>query len=136
MSQNGRVKLINKILITLMALVFGAATSWGAVQTADTVTILKAENLSCGSCAVRIKKALESEPGVTSVEVDIDAGKVTVSHDGKAIQAARVASVVTDAGYPSTVVKTAAKDGSEKEVAKAGDVKKSMGVGCSCCNKN
>ncbi|SNB45390.1 heavy-metal-associated domain-containing protein [Geobacter sp. DSM 9736] len=129
-------KKVSWFVVTGMAvLMFFAAVCFGAAQTADTVTVLKAEKLSCGSCAAKITKALEAQQGVASVDVDIEAGKVTVWHASKAIDAERLASVVTDAGYPSGVYKTADKEAFEKETGKAAAVKQSFGSGCGCCNQ-
>ncbi|GAB7027376.1 heavy-metal-associated domain-containing protein [Geotalea toluenoxydans] len=125
------------LVVTLMTLlVLISATSWAATQGADTVTVLNAEKLSCGSCAAKITNALEQKEGVVSVEVDIAAAKVTVWHDLKKIAPGHLASVVTDTGYPSNVVRTVAKDVFDEETGKTPQAQKNAGGGCACCNKN
>jgi len=40
--------------------------------------IIKVENIKCGGCANSIQKKIAEIEGVTAVDVDIDAGAVTV----------------------------------------------------------
>lgn len=125
------------LLLNLTALlILVTAISWGATQGGDTVTVLKTEKLSCGSCAARITDALKEKAGVVNVEVNIAEGKVTVWHEQKQIPANQVATVVTDTGYPSTVVRTVAKDAFEKEAGKSNVQQNNIRTGCACCNKD
>ncbi len=57
---------------------------------------LDVEGMSCQHCVANVKKAVEAVAGVNSVEVDLEAGKVTVdgSADAEAVKAA-----ITGAGY-------------------------------------
>ena len=41
--------------------------------------VIEVENIKCGGCASSIVRALEALPGVEAVEVDIEAGRVTVA---------------------------------------------------------
>ena len=125
------------LLVILMALLIctGTATSWAAEQVVDTVTVLKAEKLSCGSCAAKITDALETKEGVGSVEVEVATGKVTVLHDSKKIDADKVAAVVTEIGYPSSIQQTAARGEANKEPGSIAEQKTNQSSGCACCNK-
>lgn len=122
------------VLATVALLVF-LAFHVRVTPAANEVAVLKTIGMSCGSCAARISKALESKEGVGSVLVDIETGKVTVLHDSQKIDAEQVASVVTDAGYPSSVERTGANDVFEKETGSIANVKKTQTSGCDCCNK-
>ena len=62
-------------------------------------TIFNVEKMMCGGCEANVKKALADVAGVDSVEVDLEAKTVTV--DG-AIDAAAIAKIISDAGYPAT----------------------------------
>ena len=63
-------------------------------------TIFNVEKMMCGGCEANVKKALADVAGVDSVEVDLEAKTVTVEG---AIDAADIAKIISDAGYPATV---------------------------------
>jgi len=52
--------------------------------------------MSCGGCVASVTRALQQVPGVTEVQVDLDAKQATVS--GTADRAAVVAAI-EDAGF-------------------------------------
>lgn len=58
--------------------------------------VLEVQGMSCGHCVSSITSAVEPLPGVTGVEVDLEAGTVRV--DGEADRTA-VAAAIEDAGY-------------------------------------
>ena len=62
---------------------------------------LKVTGMTCNHCVMHTKKALESVPGVQSVEVTLEPGaaKITGDADHDALIAA-----VKDAGYEAEVV--------------------------------
>ena len=55
------------------------------------------DGMSCGGCALSVEKALRTVNGVATVEVDL-AGK-SVRVDGTALDRARLAQAIEDAGY-------------------------------------
>jgi len=55
-------------------------------------------NIKCGGCARSIERALRADPRVTLVEVDIDAGRVSLEAAGEAIDEARA--TLLRLGYP------------------------------------
>ena len=55
------------------------------------------DGMSCGGCALSVEKALRTVNGVAKVEVDL-AGK-SVRVDGTALDRARLAQAIEDAGY-------------------------------------
>jgi len=57
---------------------------------------LPVEGMSCGGCVASVTRALQQVPGVTEVQVDLDAKQATVS--GTADRAAVVAAI-EDAGF-------------------------------------
>src|SRR5512136_650281 len=65
---------------------------------ADSVLVLKAQGVSCGSCAGKIEKALKEKPGVASVEVDVDSGGIAVAYDAKVAKPEILAETVTALG--------------------------------------
>ncbi len=62
-------------------------------------TVFNVEKMMCGGCEANVKKVLADVASVDSVEVDLDAKTVTVEGD---IDAAAIATTITEAGYPAT----------------------------------
>ncbi|TFG80958.1 MAG: copper chaperone [Spirochaetales bacterium] len=59
--------------------------------------IVTIEGMSCGHCAMRVKKALEEVPGVTLATVELVNGKAEVEGDG--LDANMLRGAVVKAGY-------------------------------------
>ena len=61
---------------------------------------LKVENIKCGGCAGTITKKIGAIEGVTSTEVDIDAGVVKVTGEDGLLET--VTSTLLKLGYPES----------------------------------
>jgi copper chaperone len=59
---------------------------------------INVKGMSCGHCAAAVTKALQSLPGVTQVQVDLDSGRVTYQSQGQASRE-DVVQAVKAAGY-------------------------------------
>lgn len=62
--------------------------------------IIEVDNIKCGGCANTIRKRLQALPGVDTVEVMIEEGKVRVEADDS--RRAAVVESLLQAGYPET----------------------------------
>jgi periplasmic mercuric ion binding protein len=102
---------------------------------ADNVAVLKAAGVTCGSCASKIREALEKQKGVTAAEVDIETGKVVVWYDGKAAKPETLAAAVTAIGYDSTILKSYSAEEYRRATGKSTPPGKAK-VGCACCDKD
>ena len=56
------------------------------------------ENVKCGGCAKAIQQGLQALPGVESVAVTIDGGKVRV--EGRDLDRAQLSAKLSELGYP------------------------------------
>jgi copper chaperone CopZ len=99
-----------KIVVSLLVLALGVAVAAGAFLTgkdqavsAAAMTELKIGNLSCGSCVSNVKTALAKVEGVGQVDVSVTNGRGQVTYDPSLTNAAEIARIVSDAGYPATV---------------------------------
>ena len=87
--------------------VLGMLLTAGAALAAPPQTAtLAVENMTCGTCPIVVKKALEKVPGVSSTAVDFDKKTATVTFDPDKASSARLTQATTDAGFPSKLVKT------------------------------
>ena len=53
--------------------------------------------MTCGHCVMSVREEVSEVPGVTSVQVDLASGRMTVSGDDVSDEAVKAA--VADAGY-------------------------------------
>lgn len=56
------------------------------------------KNVKCGGCVKNIQQGLQGMAGVTSVEVIIEGGKVTV--EGSDLNRAQLSAKLSELGYP------------------------------------
>jgi len=60
---------------------------------------LPIEGMSCASCATRIEKALDAQPGVETAAVNFASRRATVTFDPHAVHRGELRQAVTDLGY-------------------------------------
>jgi mercuric ion binding protein len=65
---------------------------------------LAVENMTCGTCPIVVKRALERVPGVSSTSVDFEKKTATVTFDPDKATAARLTQTTTEAGFPSKLI--------------------------------
>src|SRR5260221_6923912 len=86
--------------LSLVGLIAAGLASAAPPQTAT----LAVENMTCGTCPIVVKKALERVPGVTSSSVDFDKKTATVTFDPDKTNSARLTQATTEAGFPSKLI--------------------------------
>ncbi|CAL9354004.1 hypothetical protein SUDANB58_00522 [Streptomyces sp. enrichment culture] len=78
------------------------STGTATATTAERVTTAYAvSGMSCGHCKATLTRVIGELGGVTGVEVDVDAGRVTVTSAAEPDDAL-IAKVVDEAGYELT----------------------------------
>jgi copper chaperone CopZ len=65
----------------------------------DKSLVLDITGMSCDHCVARVRKTIDSMPGVHKSDVEI--GRASVSFDPSAVSADDIAASVTRAGYPA-----------------------------------
>ncbi len=61
--------------------------------------IIEAQNVKCGGCVATIQDNLQKLPGVQSVSVEINPGRVTVEAEDN-VQRATLVDTLASLGYP------------------------------------
>jgi mercuric ion binding protein len=82
-------------------LVIAAGVAFAAPPQTATLAV---ENMTCGTCPIVVKKALERVPGVSATSVDFDKKSATVTFDPDKATLAKLTHATTDAGFPSKVI--------------------------------
>lgn len=61
---------------------------------------LSAPDISCGHCAAAIRAAVGGLDGVSRVDTDIEAKRVTVEYDPERVTLDRIEAAMDEEGYP------------------------------------
>ena len=64
-------------------------------------TVLNVTGMTCGSCVRHVDSALRKVDGVSEVQVDLRAGKVTVNHDNAIATVPTMIGALREAGFES-----------------------------------
>jgi mercuric ion binding protein len=91
------------ILLTVAAL---GATSLYAEPAVDQTASFSVEKMTCATCPIAVRKAMERVDGVKSVVVDLDAKNATVVFDSSKATVGDIAAASTNVGFPATVVES------------------------------
>lgn len=89
-----------KKLITVLALSAAlSAPAWAATQTVT----LSVTGMTCATCPITIKKALNKVEGVENIEVNLEKKEALVTFDDAKTTVEALLEATKNAGYPSTV---------------------------------
>jgi len=89
-----------KTLITVLALSATlSAPAWAATQT----TTLSVPGMTCATCPITLKKALNKVEGVEKIEVNLEKKEALVTFDDAKTTVEALLEATKNAGYPSTV---------------------------------
>jgi mercuric ion binding protein len=95
--------------ILLSALIFfslatGLMSHAQAAREAEARSVtLAVQNMTCASCPITVRKALEKVPGVVKAKVDYATKTATVTFDPGKTHVEALTRATTEAGYPSTL---------------------------------
>ncbi len=92
-----------KRLATLALTLLVAPALWAAPR----IITLKVPGMTCPTCPITVKKALQRVEGVSNISVDLARKEVVVTFDDAKTNDSALVKATTDAGYPSKPVTTA-----------------------------
>lgn len=89
---------------------------------------LQIEKLSCASCVGRAERALLADPSVVSASVNLASETAQITYLAGSTDAARLAQLVTQAGYPASVIggDTDAPDQATRKAAEAEELRRDL----------
>lgn len=91
-------------VLATVSLVGLSIAAGGASAAPPQTARLAIENMTCATCPIVVKKALERVPGVSSATIDFDKKMATVIFDPDKATSAKLTQATTDAGFPSKLV--------------------------------
>lgn len=91
-------------VLALLALVGFATSSLSAEPNNETTVKFIVEKMTCATCPISVRKALERVDGVREVKVDFDSKTATVTFDSSMATASDIGNASTDVGFPASVL--------------------------------
>jgi mercuric ion binding protein len=88
--------------IPLTAILFAITAFAGPPRTVT----LQVQNMTCETCPIVVRKALQRVPGVSSATVDFALKTAAVTFDPDQVKPAALTEATTNAGFPSTLKAT------------------------------
>jgi mercuric ion binding protein len=74
-----------------------------AVAASPRTSVLDIQNMTCPTCSITIRRALENLPGVIDARVDYNHKTATVRYDPAKTNGAALEKATTNAGFPAKV---------------------------------
>ena len=87
--------------LSVLGMLLGACIALAAPPQTATLAV---ENMTCGTCPIVVKKALEQVPGVSATAVDFEEKTATVTFDPDKATTVRLTQATTEAGFPSKLI--------------------------------
>ena len=86
-------------VITTLFLAIGMATA----SEADETVSFDVEKMTCATCPIAVRKAMQRVDGVKEVEVSLKDNSAVVIFDASVTTAEEIGQASTDVGFPATV---------------------------------
>lgn len=108
---------MNKLILTGLAVlaVVGGGTAYAvgsgaqdrpaATAAQQQQATFAIENMTCATCPITVKKAMEGVAGVSAVSVDFKAKTARATYDPRRTTMTAIAAASTNAGYPARAVR-------------------------------
>lgn len=76
-----------------------------AVAAQQSQTTFAIKNMTCATCPITVRKAMQGVAGVSAVTVDFRAKTARTTYDPRRTSPAKIAAASTNAGYPARAIK-------------------------------
>ena len=90
--------------IALLTVIVLSASNLNAANSDETTVKFSVEKMTCATCPISVRKAMERVDGVKNVEVDLETKMATVIFDASVTTASDISNASTDVGFPATEV--------------------------------
>jgi mercuric ion binding protein len=92
------MKVIWAMITTLLL-----ATGMSLASDADETVTFDVEKMTCATCPIAVRKAMQRVDGVKEVEVSLESKSAVVTFDPSVTTAIEIEQASTDVGFPATV---------------------------------
>ena len=96
------MRKFSKIPVFLAVAIFAVGNVNAAPAGEETVSFT-VEKMTCATCPIAVRKAMERVDGVKEVTVDLDSKTAVVTFDASMTTADEIGSASTNVGFPATV---------------------------------
>lgn len=90
-----------RIIWALAASLF-LATSVSLSSESDETVTFDVEKMTCATCPIAVRKAMQRVDGVKKVEVSLESKSAVITFDPKVTTSAEIGQASTDVGFPAT----------------------------------
>lgn len=91
-----------KIAWTLIASLI-LAVNFAAASDGDQTATFDVEKMTCATCPIAVRKAMQRVNGVKEVNVDLDSKTAIVTYDDNVTTTAEIGNASTEVGFPASV---------------------------------
>ena len=88
----------------LSAIAVLAAGSLNAAPKSEETVSFTVEKMTCATCPIAVRKAMERVAGVKEVTVDFESKTAVVTYDANMTDAIDIGAASTNVGFPATVL--------------------------------
>ncbi len=92
------MKIIQRTSIAFAIVATLTGSAWAATKT----VALAVPGMTCPTCPITVKKALNKVPGVSQIDIDLSKKQAIVTFDDSKTSTQALVAATTNAGYPST----------------------------------
>jgi len=90
------------LTIALLTVIVLSAGNLNAATSNEATVKFSVEKMTCATCPISVRKAMERVDGVKSVEVDFETKIATAIFDANVATASDIGNASTDVGFPAT----------------------------------
>tara|TARA_R110000782_G_scaffold107546_2_gene195982 strand:- start:1706 stop:2008 length:303 start_codon:yes stop_codon:yes gene_type:complete len=91
-------------IVALLSIICLSASTLRAAESDEITAQFSVEKMTCATCPISVRKAMERVDGVKNVEVDLETKMATVIFDASVTTASDISNASTDVGFPATEV--------------------------------
>ncbi|HKJ19101.1 MAG TPA: cation transporter [Woeseiaceae bacterium] len=95
---------MNRLSITVLALFLATGTPLASGP--DATVTFEVEKMTCATCPITVRKAMQRVDGVKDVRVSYDEKTASVTFDPTVTTATEIGQASTDVGFPAVVSET------------------------------
>ena len=94
------MKLMTKLVLPVVLFAFTGISA--ADKSVSTATI-EVEKMTCATCPITVRKAMQRVEGVSEVQVDFESKSATVIYDSMMTSAQEIADASSSVGFPAQI---------------------------------